>query len=119
MQRRRRWHKPLGDGWLADPAKARLLGHTMDALALMLLISPMVWEHHYVMMLPVYVWTITIVGRRKPWLVLAAGLLLFALPTFDLYPFSYHRLAGLILTLWLTRPRYLADAAASAPAGKR
>lgn len=83
----------------------RLSGHVADTTALMLLISPMVWEHHYVIALPLAIWALAIQGTSRPWPVIIALLLMFAVPTFDFFPFSYHRLAGLILLLVVANPR--------------
>jgi hypothetical protein len=80
------------------------IGQAIDALALGLMLAPRVWEHHYVLALPVVLWGMAVSGRKRPLLVGIAAVLILALPTFDIYPFSYHRLAGLILMLYLTPP---------------
>ena len=82
----------------------RLSGHSMDALAVPLLCAPLVWEHHYVMALPIAVWAVAFAGRRSPWWIAAACLLIFGVPTFDVFPLSYHRLAGLVMLLYVTSP---------------
>jgi len=79
-------------------ADVRMIGHLIDMCALGLLLSPLVWEHHYVMALPVIVWALLASGSRQLLAVLGAFLIL-AIPTFDVFLFSYHRLAGLILLL--------------------
>jgi hypothetical protein len=84
-----------------------MYGHSAEAIAFALMISPMVWEHHYVMTLPLAFWSIATVGRKHPWLVGVALVLMMGLPTFNVYPFSYHRLAGLLLLLVTTSPRRL------------
>lgn len=94
------------DGTLDLPF-LRLSGHVADTTALMLLISPMVWEHHYVIALPLAIWAIAMEGNSRPWPVFIALFLMFAVPTFDLFPFSYHRLAGLILLLILAHPQQI------------
>lgn len=68
-------------------------------MATMLLISPIAWEHHYVWALPLGVLCAVRHGRGRPLLVVIASLLVFALPTFDVFPLSYHRLCGLLLLL--------------------
>jgi len=54
---------------------------------------------------PIVLWGMAISGRERPLLVGTAAILMLALPTFDIYPLSYHRLAGLLLMLYLTSPR--------------
>jgi hypothetical protein len=82
----------------------RFFGHAMDALALGLLISPSVWEHHYVLAIPIVIWAGATVGRSKPWQIAIGAFLMFALPTFDVFPLSYHRMVGLVLVLYFTSP---------------
>jgi hypothetical protein len=90
-----------------DGGRYRLYGHSLDALALTLIVAPRVWEHHYVLALPLMVWAVAVRGRSQPWLVGIGCFLIAAVPTFDLFPFSYHRLAGLLLLLWLAAPECL------------
>jgi len=87
----------------ADPGW-RLMGHSMDALAVPLLCAPLVWEHHYVMALPIAIFAAAAAGARRPLFVAAACTLIFALPTFDVFPASYHRLAGLLMLLGAVSP---------------
>jgi hypothetical protein len=105
-------------GWLALRVRARLrrtpgqppaseaaaLFAGADALALSLFVSQSVWEHHFVFALPLYAIAVVERGRRAPGVIALAGLLIFGLPTADLFPFTYHRAAGLGLLLWQTRP---------------
>ena len=69
-------------------------------LASMMLLSPVAWEHHYVWALPLVVLVAARRWERHPLTIAAIVVLIGALPTFDVYPLSYHRLAGL---LWLLR----------------
>ncbi len=95
-----------------------IYGHSADALALALLVSPSAWEHHFVFALPLILWAIaaalppsrsqTLYSRLLP-IGLAAALML-ATPTFDLFPFSYGRIAGLLLLLAITPPTALPEA---------
>jgi len=82
----------------------RVIGNLLDSLASVLLISPMVWEHHYVLAMPLIFQVIAIHGRKDPWRVGTAVFLICCVPVFDLFPLSYHRLAGLIWLLWLSPP---------------
>lgn len=79
-------------------------GDSMDAIALTLLLSPLVWEHHYVLAVPLVIWAIATVPPAKRWQIGLSALLMLALPTFDFFPFSYHRIAGLIILLIATSP---------------
>ncbi|MFH1463949.1 MAG: glycosyltransferase 87 family protein [Pseudomonadota bacterium] len=85
------------------PEDERLTDGMCDAIALTLLATPVVWEHHYLLAVPLLLraWA-RHPGRRAQ--VLAAAALMLALPTFDLFLLSWHRLAGLVLLLWTTRP---------------
>jgi hypothetical protein len=79
-------------------------------LLIMMLLSPLVWEHHYVLTLPLGIWAlarVAVPGTSQPRRIRAvlAAALVYAPPTFDVFPFSYHRLAGLLWLVWLaTRP---------------
>jgi hypothetical protein len=101
-------------GWLVlrvaarrrqPPAETRLLEDGVDALAFSLLISQSVWEHHYVLALPLLIRAVAIHGRDRTLWIALAGFLTFGMPTFDLFPFSYHRAVGLLMLLRITRPR--------------
>ncbi len=80
-------------------------GHLLDFSVLSLLIAPSAWEHHYVVAIPLTIWALALRGKDSPWQAAIAFVLVFALPTFNVYPFSYLRLAGLILLLILTSPK--------------
>lgn len=88
------------------PVPPPLLGDIWaETLAFMLLVSPTVWEHHYVLALPLALRLATSIDLRRPLFPLAILGLLFFIPVFDVYPLSYHRLAGLLILVWYTRPR--------------
>jgi len=100
FQRERRAAHLSGQDALSPTAQRILtdLGHSMDAIALGLLISPVVWEHHYVLSLPLVICALASQTKvERLWLVLLSAFLIFVLPTFDIFPLSYHRLAGLLL----------------------
>lgn len=86
---------------------SRLYGHFVDTFALMLFISPMVWAHHYVFSIPIVIWTISVAAKERPWKVLFASALILVIPTFDVFPFSYHRILGLIILIYYARPKIL------------
>jgi hypothetical protein len=108
----RYWQREKG----ALPENERLPAHLIDALALTLWISPIAWEHHYLIAIPLLIWAFgnlpgavdLLKGKSLDvqglWLV-ASAVLMLVIPTFDLYLFSYHRLAGLIIWMVITHPR--------------
>ena len=85
----------------------RLYGHSIDAIALGLLISPSVWEHHYVIAIPIALWAIVTRRWDRPWLVGVGTFLIFCLPTFDVFPLSHHRMIGLLILVYATSPNFL------------
>jgi hypothetical protein len=87
----------------AESQEISMIGHLVDMCALGLLVSPLVWEHHYVMALPLVVWALLASGSRQILAVIGVFLIL-AVPTFDFFPFSYHRLVGLVMLLIVSGP---------------
>ncbi|HAC62565.1 MAG TPA: hypothetical protein DCF68_03270 [Cyanothece sp. UBA12306] len=85
--------------------KFRLYGHSMDALALSLMISPSVWSHHYVLAIPIVLWAFVTIGYAKPWQVCLGTFLMLSIPAFNLFPFGYHRIIGLLIIMYLTNPK--------------
>lgn len=74
-------------------------GQTFDLLALMLMVAPVAWPHHYVLTIPLAIWCLR-TGPRRSWYQLALGaLLIFAIPKLDVFPLSMNRLAGLLILL--------------------
>jgi hypothetical protein len=71
----------------------------LESLPLILLISPLVWEHHYVLIIPYTLWLLTRKNVQQNGLAFLGAFLVFAIPTFDLFPFSFNRIAGLVLML--------------------
>jgi hypothetical protein len=86
------------------PAHGRLLANAADALAFSLLISQSVWEHHFLFALPLVILAVATRWRERPLAVAVSVFLVLGMPTFDLFPLSYHRAAGLIALLVVTRP---------------
>lgn len=83
----------------------RNVGHLVDFSVLSLLIAPSAWEHHYVIAIPLAIWAFAI-HKKDSSLLLTIGLLfVFVMPVFNVYPFSYLRMAGLIILLLLTSPK--------------
>ena len=82
----------------AEPA---FLASAADALGLALVASPSAWEHHFLLATPLVVAAAALHGAERPVGIALAAFLMLGMPTFDLYPFGYHRLAGLLLLLAL------------------
>ncbi|MCE5322992.1 DUF2029 domain-containing protein [bacterium] len=94
--------KTCGDIGQADTI--RFTGHAVDLLALALVLSPLVWEHHYVLAVPVILWAIICQHRRRPWLVGLGSMLILLPPSFDVWPFSFHRIVGLAMLIVSSLP---------------
>lgn len=106
---REKIYKELGQYVIAESTDSwdeafRFYGHSMDAIALGLLISPSVYEHHYIVAIPVALWAIITRRSDKPIPVAIAIFLVFCVPTFDIFPISFHRLIGLIMIVYFTNP---------------
>ena len=105
----------------ASPGEARNLaflrgtGHLMDMLPLMLLVSPSIWEHHFLLMLPFALWAVAVRGGRFPIRIAIALFLIFVPPLITIYPFSYHRLLGLFMLVILVPPLPLSGDALPGP----
>ena len=82
----------------------RLVAHTSDAIALTLILSPMVWEHHFIFAFPLVILALALGGNRPSRLVPIGAALIYWVPVFDVFAFSDHRLLGLILLLIATHP---------------
>ncbi len=80
----------------------RIMGHAGDAVVLPLLISPIVWNHQYLVLLPVLIWSVLILGssRLRNWL----PVVLLLAPHLG-HPFHYVYYLGLWLWLYQTSPR--------------
>jgi len=84
----------------------RTFGSLIDFASLAILITPSAWDHHYVIALPLALWAIALSGRDQPGWVGIAIVCIFMLPPFDIFPFSYLRMLGVIALLILTSPKY-------------
>jgi hypothetical protein len=84
----------------------QLIGHSLDGLAFVLMAAPITWEHHYILALPLLVWGFAQRGGDAFWWMVAAAFLMLGIPTFDVFPLSFHQLAGLLLWVYLTAPHH-------------
>lgn len=74
-------------------------GNVWDCIALMLLVSPLLWEHHFVHCLPLLLAAFLTSAAKNLRMWVICLVLIGLLPTFDVFLFSYHRMLGLILLL--------------------
>jgi len=75
-------------------------------LILMVMVSPLVWEHHPVLLALSYIAVATVLAPSDWALFVFAYFLEFLMPTFDFYPWSYGRLVSpliLLLLAWRRR----------------
>ena len=100
-------------------ASSAYLGHAADALAFALLLSPSVWEHHYVLAIPLAIWAVATRWGERSGAVVVGIFLMLALPSLDVFPLSYHRIAGMLLLLLLTPSRSLPNSWCAASSQSR
>lgn len=87
----------------------RNFGNLIDFVSLSLLVTPSAWDHHFVLALPLGLWAIALRKNDRPGWVGFAVACIFVLPPFDVFPFSYLRMFGVITLLILTSPRFRLD----------
>jgi hypothetical protein len=75
----------------------------------MTLASPLVWEHHAIFLSLPFLLLLRKIETPTEWILYGAiYLLVFLIPTFDYFPWSYGRLPGmlvLLMLLWIVRSR--------------
>jgi hypothetical protein len=86
------------------PAEQRWVWNAVDLLAWQLMVAPLVWEHHYVLAVPLVLTALATAPPERLFRLAVAGALMLTIPTADMYPLSYTRLAGLVLALYWTSP---------------
>lgn len=71
-------------------------------LVFMVLASPLIWVHHLVFVIPVFIILVKKIRGVTEWSIYyCAYFACFILPAFDFYPFSFVRLAALLAVLYL------------------
>lgn len=81
----------------APPRDGLVLGALPYLLVAMVVASPLIWEHHWVFLqLPFCLLVARAWHTRFALPALLSYGLVYLVPVFDVYPLSYHRLAGLI-----------------------
>lgn len=86
----------------ASPVESVVLsGYVLVPLA-MLLISPSVWEHHYVLIIPTVAVVATLLRTAgQIWAFALSYIFIFLLPVVELYPISYLPLVAVVLMVGL------------------
>lgn len=96
-------------------AEASRLLTSADLIALPLLVSPITWEHHYLLALPLAAAALALADRgRLPRAALGAALV-FLPPIFNVFPLGFHRLLGLGVLFFSTPPAGGGGEGATAP----
>lgn len=72
-------------------------GDLADAGAFMVLFSPLVWEHHYVLTIPIALFAICLNNSPRNWIAL---FLIFVMPVADIFILSLTRISGLAILLY-------------------
>ena len=91
---------PKGEGQRGEGTN--LLNAVPSLLVLMLLASPVVWEHHGIFVALSFLLMLKRIDSPSEWMWFGfAYFLEFVLPTFDFFPWSYGRLLAPLIILWL------------------
>ncbi len=89
--------------FLAKPSQQSIIYNSFPALSLLMTaISPIIWPHHLVFLIPAFL--IIFKKNALPYHMLMyifAWILMFVIPTFNFYPLAFHRLLGLLICFWL------------------
>lgn len=84
------------------------------------MLAPLVWEHHFLfVLLPFFLMLRKSSTPGDFVLLFSASFLVFLLPTFDAYPWSYYRLLGILLGYVLLYRLASREDAAESPAFAR
>jgi hypothetical protein len=91
------WHPRWRGVFAAAEEEQFVEGAVPFFLAAMLVASPLIWEHHWVFVqLSFCLLVARAAGSKRLLPALLCYGLVFLVPTFDVFPISYHRLAGLV-----------------------
>jgi hypothetical protein len=90
-------------------SKEHLFDSIIPLFVGMTLLSPLVWEHHAMFLTLPFLLLLKKLDSPPEWISYGVVyLLVFLTPTFDYFPWSYGRLAGILILLallWVTRDR--------------
>jgi hypothetical protein len=89
--------------------KVNLYNSIIPLFVGMTLLSPLVWEHHAIFLTLPFLLLLKKIESPAEWILYGTVyLLVFLTPTFDYFPWSYGRLAGILILLgllWKTQAR--------------
>jgi len=81
-----------------ETVPAVVLNSFIVLILLMMMLSPLVWAHHLVLIIFPFLVMLKRLSRPLDWMLyLAAWALIFVIPVFDFYPFSYKNLFAVVL----------------------
>jgi hypothetical protein len=90
-------------------SKGNLYDSIIPLFVGMTLLSPLVWEHHAIFLTLPFLLLLKKLESPTEWILYGTVyLLVFLMPTFDYFPWSYGRLAGILILLgllWRTHAR--------------
>jgi hypothetical protein len=92
--------RPFAGAARTASTRPRPLTHQLlpPLLILMMMLSPLVWEHHPVFVALPFLLMLQLLETPAEWTWFGAAYLLeFLLPTFDFFPWSYGRLLGVVI----------------------
>jgi hypothetical protein len=91
-----------------DTDTFRFVGHATDFLTASLFLSPIVWDHHYTIAIPLALWLVATRLCDRPYATISVLTVVFLLPEYP-YPLVLLRPAGLIAMLIMTNPAIVAE----------
>ena len=83
---------------------ARIEAHYADMCLLMPLVAPIVWEHHFVLVLPFLAWALISTGGLRRLYVAGLVWVVLTVPLILRFPFVYEGMIALLLLIPLTWP---------------
>jgi hypothetical protein len=87
-----------------EGAEGAVLNAVPGLLALMIMLQPIAWPHHCIFLGIPFLLLLTRIETSAEWTVLgAAYFLVFLMPVHDFFPWSYGRLAAVVVWFWLAR----------------
>ncbi|NCC51075.1 MAG: DUF2029 domain-containing protein [Spartobacteria bacterium] len=88
-----------GEGDRAWIRSAWFNEQAIDTITMSFFVSPIVFEHHYTMAIPVIMWTFAVWMNKAPKRVFWGCLLILLIPIYDVAVFGWNRIAGLIVLI--------------------
>jgi hypothetical protein len=105
--------------WKCSRPADAWMGNIADTLCLALILSPTVWEHYFVFLIPTIMWAWRVAPRKHRVAVGLAVTFIVLVPVFDVFLLSYVRLAGMLLLVLFIPAGKPTPADASGPINAR